>query len=159
MKTPALRLLDQKKIKYVLHHYSIDDGLLDGKSVAKKLGVTEEDLFKTLVFQTAEHKALVFLVPVSEELDLKKAAALLGTKKLSLLPLQELKPLTGYEKGGCSPLAMKKPLPVYLSQEVKGKDTLLINGGALGLSIQLSPTELEELLDLHYVSASLFSGA
>lgn len=151
MKTPALRLLDQKKIPYTAHHYEIEDGLLDGKSVVNKLGVDEDTLYKTLVLQSAEKKIFVFLVPVSKELDLKKAASFLQVKKLHLLPLKELKPLTGYEKGGCSSLAMKKTYPVYLDEEAKEKKAIYINGGAIGVSIELSPKDLESLVDLSYL--------
>ncbi len=150
MKTPVIRLLDQKKKAYTLHTYSIEDGLLDGKSVVKKLNVKEEDLYKTLVLQGSSHKVYVFLVPTSEELNMKKTAAQLGEKKVSLLPLKELKQLTGYEKGGCSPLAMKKAFPVYLPESSRDKDSILINGGALGLSVELSPKVLDELLELHH---------
>ena len=118
MKTPVIRLLDQKKKAYTLHTYSIEDGLLDGKSVVKKLNVKEEDLYKTLVLQGSSQKVYVFLVPTSEELNMKKTAAQLGEKKVSLLPPKELKQLTGYEKGGCSPLAMKKAFPVYLPESL-----------------------------------------
>ena len=151
MKTPALRLLDQKKIPYTAHHYEIQDGLLDGKSVVKKLGIDEDTLYKTLVLQSAEKKIFVVLVPVSKELDLKKAACFLQVKKLNLLPLKELKPLTGYEKGGCSPLAMKKAYPVYLDEVAKNKTTIYVNGGAIGISIELSPKDLERVVDLSYL--------
>lgn len=151
MKTPATRLLDSKKRNYRPLYYSVEDGHVDGLSVASKLQIPPNLLYKTLVLESKSFKNYVFLVPSDKELNLKQAAKFLKEKSLDLLPLSRLKSLTGYEKGGCSPLAMKKNLPTFIYKEAKNQKLIYVSGGKLGLSLEIPPKLLEEFLDLTYL--------
>lgn len=151
MKTPATRLLDSKRMDYKPLLYPVDDGLIDGLSVASKLKIPPNLLYKTLVLEAKSKKNYVFLVPSDKELDLKQAAKLLKEKSLGLLPLSKLKGLTGYDKGGCSPLAMKKSLPTFIYKEAKDQKSIYVSGGKIGLSLEISPELLEKFLDLTYL--------
>ena len=110
-KTNVMRLLDAAKIPYGSYEYAAPDGALSGVEVARQLGQEEERVFKTLVTQAASGKYYVFVIPVGEELNLKKAASAVHEKKIEMIKSKELLPLTGYIHGGCSPIGMKKPFP------------------------------------------------
>lgn len=148
MKTSALRLLESRHLPYTLHSYTAEDGLLDGLSVARKLGISPGDLYKTLLLENKNHQIFVFLIPSDQELDLKKAARFLGEKSLHLVSIGDIKPLSGYEKGGCSPLGMKKNFPTYIEGEALQKSAIFVSAGKIGLTLEISPKVLEELLPL-----------
>ena len=112
-KTNAMRLLDQANISYEVREYDGEDGLIDGKSVADKVGLPYEAVYKTLVTQS-DTGYFVFVIPVDANLDLKKAARAAGVKKIEMLPMKSLKPLTGYIHGGCSPPATRQPSTTHL---------------------------------------------
>lgn len=149
-KTNAMRLLDQLKIEYEAIEYDVSDGLLDGLSVAAKIGVSTEILCKTLVCR-GQGDCLVYVIPVEKNLDLKAAAAAAGEKKIEMLPQKELKPLTGYVHGGCSPLGMKKNFSTYIDEAVIDFESIIVNGGSIGMQIKLNPQELQKILGAFFV--------
>lgn len=141
-KTNAIRLLDQQSVPYSLHEYNVVDGQIDGVSVANKIGQPIEMVFKTLVASAGPGKVYVFLIPVDKELDLKAAAKSAGEKKVELIPVKDLLGLTGYIRGGCSPLGMKKLFPTFIDLSAKNLDEMIVSAGKIGMQIQLKPTDL-----------------
>ena len=141
-KTNAIRLLDQQSVPYSLHEYNVGDGQIDGVSVANKIGQPVEMVFKTLVASAGPGKVYVFLIPVDKELDLKAAAKSAGEKKVELIPVKDLLGLTGYIRGGCSPLGMKKLFPTIIDLSAKNLDEMIVSAGKIGMQIQLKPTDL-----------------
>lgn len=141
-KTNAIRLLDQQSVPYTLHEYNVEDGQIDGVSVANKIGQPVEMVFKTLVASAGPGKAYVFLIPVDKELDLKAAAKSAGEKKVELIPVKDLLGLTGYIRGGCSPLGMKKLFPTFIDLSAKNLDEMIVSAGKMGMQIQLKPADL-----------------
>ncbi|AYC28757.1 Cys-tRNA(Pro) deacylase [Paenisporosarcina cavernae] len=137
-KTNAVRLLDQENIPYELTTYSKEDGKIDGVSVAQKIGIPPANVFKTLVAMNGKGAYFVYLLPVADELDLKKAAQAADEKKVELLPVKELVKITGYERGGCSPYAMKKLFPTFVDEKVKELDFLVVSAGKIGLQLKLT---------------------
>ena len=143
-KTKAVRLLDQHHIAYDLHEYEVSDGKIDGISVAEKIGQPVERVYKTLVATAGPGKVFVFLVPVAEELNLKAAAKAAGVKKIDMLPVKELLGLTGYVRGGCSPLGMKKLYPTFVDETARKLDKIIVSAGKIGMQIHLEPSDLLE---------------
>ncbi len=141
-KTNAVRLLDQQNIGYELFEYEVSDGLVDGVSVAKKIQQPVEKVFKTLVATAGPGKVFVFLVPVAQELNLKSAAKAAGEKKIDMLAVKDLLGLTGYIRGGCSPLGMKKLYPTFIDESAKELDTMIVSAGKIGMQIHLAPSDL-----------------
>ncbi|MFQ3619969.1 MAG: Cys-tRNA(Pro) deacylase [Spirochaetales bacterium] len=146
IKTNAIRLLETKQVPHILLYYDPSDGNIDACSVAEKLQKPPEDLFKTLVCR-ADKDVVVFCLPGPKELDLKKAAHITGVKKIQLVEVKELLPLTGYLRGGCSPIGMKKRYRTFIDKSCERKPYIIISGGALGIQIQLSPQDLINLID------------
>lgn len=144
-KTNVMRVLEQKNIPYTAHTYSTD-GAIDGVSVAKMLGQSVEQVFKTLVTRGASGAYYVFDIPAAENLDLKKAAKAVGEKSVAMLPQKELLPLTGYVHGGCSPVGMKKQLPTVFHETVILFDTICVSAGKIGYQVEVAPDALIELL-------------
>lgn len=150
-KTNAARLLDRAKIDYELIPYEFDPEDLAAQHVADSLGEDINRVFKTLVLHGAEARNyFVCVVPGNAEVDLKKAAKVAGTKKADLIPMKELLPLTGYIRGGCSPIGLKKPLPIFLHESAMNYDSIFISAGQRGLQLRLSPADLAD-----YVSATI----
>ena len=141
-KTNAVRLLDQQNIDYDLFEYEVSDGQIDGVSVANKIQQPVEKVFKTLVATAGPGKVFVFLVPVAQELNLKSAAKAAGEKKIEMLAVKDLLGLTGYIRGGCSPLGMKKGYPTYIEESAKDLDTIIVSAGKIGMQIHLKPSDL-----------------
>lgn len=144
-KTNALRYLDTLKIPYKIFSYDIDDGKIDGISVCEKIDGNPLTFFKTLLTIDKKNGVFVFLVPVLEELDLKKASKLVKEKSLQLLPVKELFALTGYHRGGCSPIALKKNFKIYVDSSIENISTIIISGGKIGIVIQI---QVEDFLDV-----------
>ncbi|MDJ0330325.1 Cys-tRNA(Pro) deacylase [Planococcus sp. S3-L1] len=142
VKTNAARMLDKSGIYYELLHYRTEDGKVDGVSVAAKIGFAVEFVYKTLVATGASKQAYVFVIPVAEELDFKKAAKATGEKKIEMLPVKEILTLTGYIRGGCSPVGMKKPFPTFISSEAGQLDEIIVSAGKIGVQLKLAPNEL-----------------
>ncbi len=148
-KTNVGRLLDAAKIQYIERSY--DDGIVDGKGVASALNEDPECVFKTLVTQNQKKEHFVFCVPVTGELDLKKAAKAVGAKSIEMIPQKELLPLTGYVHGGCSPVGLKKTFPVVIDETAQLFDFIFVSGGKRGFQVGLSPLSLSSYLDAKFV--------
>lgn len=140
-KTNALRLLDRKKIPYQAYTYQCQE-FTDGLEVAKLLGLPPGDVCKTLVTLGKSGGHYVFVLPVDRELDRKKAAALVGEKSLELLPVKDLLAVTGYIRGGCTALGMKKQFPTVVDQSVRDREVIYVSGGRRGLQLALAPGDL-----------------
>lgn len=144
-KTNAVRLVERENIPFNLVEYDISDDLIDGVSVAEKTGQMVDTVFKTLVTRATDKNIQVFIIPVAHELDLKKAAKLAGVKKLDLLPLQDLTKETGYIRGGCSPIGMKRAYPTFIEESVKGLEYMVVSAGKPGLQMAIQPDDLVRL--------------
>ncbi|MCR5746131.1 MAG: Cys-tRNA(Pro) deacylase [Lachnospiraceae bacterium] len=140
-KTNVCRLLDAKKLDYELHTYEADPSL-SGEEIAGILGEDPDNVFKTLVTQGKSGGYYVFVVPVKEELDLKKAAKAAGEKAISMIKQKELLPLTGYVHGGCSPIGMKKQFPTFIHETAVSSDTVFVSAGKVGYQIEIKPGDL-----------------
>lgn len=151
VKTNAVRILDGERISYELMEYDVNDGLVDGVSVAEKTRQAVDMVFKTLVTIASSRDLFVFLVPVALELDLKKAARAAGVKKLDMLPLKDLTKETGYVRGGCSAVGMKKAYPTFIDESAQSMDTMIVSAGKVGLQMKLAPEELA-----HVVNATFY---
>lgn len=149
-KTNVMRILDQKKIPYTAHFYQEDQGPEGtreyGLHVAELLGQDPARGFKTLVARGASKGVYVFAVPVAESLDLKKAARAVGEKSVELLPVSEISAVTGYVRGGCSPVGMKKQYPTVFHETATDYETIYISAGRIGAQAELAPRELLALL-------------
>ncbi|MCR5754962.1 MAG: Cys-tRNA(Pro) deacylase [Acetatifactor sp.] len=140
-KTNVMRILDGKKIAYESHSYE-PDATMSGEQIAAILGENAEKVFKTLVTQGRSGAYYVFVVPVKEELDLKKAAKASGEKAISMIKQKELLPLTGYVHGGCSPIGMKKQFPTFIHETALQLDKIFVSAGKVGFQIELAPGDL-----------------
>lgn len=147
-KTNAMRLLDAAKIPYRAVEYEYDENDLSGQHVAAVTGMDPDQVFKTLVARGERKGILVFCIPVSCTLDLKKAAAAAGDKKVEMTHMKELLGLTGYIRGGCSPVGMKKKYPTFIDETALLYDEIAISGGTRGLQMVLSPASLMEYADI-----------
>ena len=145
LKTNAVRTLDKNHIPYRLHAYEPGDSV-DGVSVAAKLGQDPEKVYKTLVTKGKSGGHHVFVIPVAEELDLKKAARAAGEKAVEMIPVKDLLKTTGYIRGGCSPVGMKKPFPTVIHAAAEDLDAFCVSAGRIGLQIEVKPTQLADLI-------------
>ena len=141
-KTNALRLLTQAGVPYRTASYEYDESDLSGSKAARAIGMPEEQVFKTLVARGEKRGILVFCIPVCCTLDLKKAAKAAGDKKVELVHMNELLPLTGYIRGGCSPVGMKKAYPTFIDETAQLYDEIAVYAGARGQQVILPPQEL-----------------
>ena len=148
-KTNVMRVLDSKKVTYLSHFYEADSGL-SGVDIARVLGEETARVFKTLVTAGKPGKYYVFVIPVAEELNLKKAAACVGEKSVSMIPQKELLPLTGYVHGGCSPIGMKKAFPTFMHESAEKLEKVCVSGGKVGCQIELAPEDLRRMTGLRY---------
>ena len=140
-KTNVCRVLDGKKISYETHAYE-PDATMTGEQIAGILGEDPSKVFKTLVTQGKSGGYYVFVVPVKEELDLKKAAKAAGEKSIDMIKQKDLLPLTGYVHGGCSPIGMKKQFPTFIHETAPSFGHIFVSAGKVGLQIELSPADL-----------------
>ncbi|MDE7411017.1 MAG: Cys-tRNA(Pro) deacylase [Paramuribaculum sp.] len=146
-KTNAARLLDKAGISYRLIPYTVDESNLAADHVAEELGEDIRRVFKTLVLQGADKEYFVCVIPGNMEVDLKKAAKVKGTKKAEMIPMKNLLGVTGYIRGGCSPIGMKKPFRVYIHLTATDFDEIFISAGQRGLQIAINPTDLISYTD------------
>lgn len=144
-KTNAMRILDAKKVPYEMLSYDNKDGKIDGISVAEKINKNPEEVYKTLVTQGASKNLFVFVIPVEKELDLKKAAKAALEKKIEMIPVKDIQKWTGYIRGGCSPIGMKKDYKTFLDKSCLSLETMIVSGGRIGVQIVLEPNQLMEL--------------
>lgn len=148
-KTNVMRILDSKKVKYQAHYYG-DSGAISGIEVANELGENLEQVFKTLVTRAHSMSYYVFVIPVSKELDLKKAAKSVNEKNVEMIKQKELLPLTGYIHGGCSPIGMKKFFKTVVDITSKNYDTICISAGKVGYQVELNVNDLEKVIKVEY---------
>lgn len=141
-KTNAMRLLDSAGLDYEMASYDYDESDLSGVHAAAELGVAPEIVFKTLVTRGDSNAFFVFVIPVAESLDLKKAAKASGNKKIEMIHVKEILDITGYIRGGCSPIGMKKPFPTYIDETAQLYEKIYFSAGKRGVQIILDPEEL-----------------
>lgn len=144
-KTNVMRFLDQKKVEYTPHQYPHGDEAIDGISAAKLLGLDPAMVFKTLVTRGVSKAIYVFIIPVAEELELKKAAKAVGEKSIAMIHVSEITALTGYVRGGCSPLGMKKQYKTVIHSSADCLERIVVSAGRIGYQVELSPKVLIEL--------------
>ncbi len=145
-KTNVMRILDKAKVSYSFYFYDHEDGKIDGISVAHKLGQNEEQVFKTLVTRGASHAFYVFVIPVAKELDLKAAARSVGEKSVEMIHVNEINQITGYIRGGCSPVGMKKQFQTVIDESCLQLPTIIVSAGKIGAQVELAPRELLSLI-------------
>ena len=145
-KTNAMRMLEKEKVAYTFHEYDHEDGAIDGVSVAGKLGQDPARVFKTLVTQGASKNFYVFVIPVAAELELKKAARAVGEKNVAMLHVADLLKTTGYIRGGCSPVGMKKQFPTVFHETAPLYGTICVSAGKIGHQVECDPNALIALL-------------
>ena len=146
-KTNAMRFLDKNKIPYDTYSYENKDGKIDGVAVAEKIGKGVECVFKTLVLQGQSRELYVFVIPVNEELDLKKAAKVAGEKKIEMIHVKDINKHTGYIRGGCSPLAMKKLYRTFIDISAEELPNMIFSGGKIGLQIEANPKDIAVVIE------------
>ena len=143
VKTNAMRILDRQKISYEYEEYECDE-FLDGIQVADKLGYAHEYVYKTLVTTGKSGLHYVFVIPIEAEIDFKKAAKVVGEKSLEMLHLKELTKVTGYVRGGCTAIGMKKQFPTVIQQEAQALKYMYVSAGKLGMQLKLQPLDLQK---------------
>ena len=149
-KTNAMRILESAGIPFEILSYTVDESDLSGVHVAKELNLPAEQVFKTLVTKGSKNGYAVFVIPVAEELDLKKCALAAGDKRVEMIPMKELLPLTGYIRGGCSPVGMKKPFPTYFDETATLFDRIYLSAGVRGKQFCLDPMALCDFLGAEF---------
>lgn len=150
MKTNAMRILESLSIPYRIHTYEVDEEHLDAIHAAGSAGLELERVYKTIVMRNSNKEVFVFCLPAEFEISLKKARALTSSKEIDLIKTTELLPLTGYIRGGCSPLGMKKHYPTFISELAELEDTIFVSGGQRGIQIELRPDDLVRATDAIY---------
>lgn len=150
-KTNVIRLLEANKIPHDIKTYEVDEDDLSGTTVANKIGVSEEIVFKTLAAHGDKTGYLIFCIPVNFELELKKAAAVSGNKKVELIPTKNLLAVTGYVRGGCSPIGMKKKYPTFIDETAQLFDKIYFSAGIRGMQVGVHPVALQKLTDSVFV--------
>lgn len=144
-KTNAIRLLEQQKIHFDVMEYETGDGQVDGVSVAEKIGQPVARVFKTLVAKASAQRLFVFVIPVAEELDLKAAAKVVGEKKIEMLAVKDLLIHTGYVRGGCSPVGMKKLYPTVIDVSAQEQGSIIVSAGKIGMQIHVQIEDLKNI--------------
>ena len=144
-KTNVMRALDQKKVRYTPHEYPHGAEAVDGVTVAGLIGAAPEQVFKTLVTRGASKSIYVFVIPVAAELDLKKAARAVGEKSIAMIHVSEITALTGYVRGGCSPIGMKKQYKTVYHESALEQQTIIVSAGRIGSQVELEPNALATL--------------
>lgn len=145
VKTNAVRILDKNKIQYELLTYECDE-FIDGLHTAEKTGAPVEQTYKTLVMQGKSKQYYVFVLPIAEEVDLKAAARSVGEKSVEMIHVKDITAITGYVRGGCSPLGMKKQFPTVIDQTAESYDSIYISGGRIGTTVRLNPKDLARIV-------------
>lgn len=145
LKTNAMRILDKNKIKYTINTYECDE-FIDGVTVAKNLNQDPDISFKTLVAVGKTGNYYVFVLPIARELNLKKCAKSVGEKSVELIHVKDINKITGYIRGGCTPLGMKKQYVTVIDNHAKNYDTIIISGGRIGAQIFLNPNDLAKVV-------------
>ena len=149
-KTNAIRILESHKIKFDTVSYEVDEDDLSGETVAFKAGANPETVFKTLVCVGDKTGHIVFCIAVTQELNLKKAATASGNKKVEMIKLKDLLPLTGYIRGGCSPIGMKKIFSTYIDETAQLFENIFVSAGVRGIQVKLNPDDLIKIINGSY---------
>lgn len=147
IKTNAMRILDKAKVSYTAHQYTPEDGKIDGISVADKMGCPREIVYKTLVTVAPSKEYYVFVIPVEKELNLKAAAKAVGEKSVEMIHVADINKVTGYIRGGCSPVGMKKEYKTVIDESVKNLDKFYISAGRIGSQLEIAPSELKKIVN------------
>jgi Cys-tRNA(Pro)/Cys-tRNA(Cys) deacylase len=153
-KTNAVRILETNKTSHSTVEYDSMEDEIDAISVANKIGAEPEQVFKTLVARGNDNEILVFCIPGNFDLDLKKAAKASGNKKVELIKVKEIQPITGYIRGGCSPIGMKKDYPTYIDETAQLWEDIYVSAGVRGMQLKLKPKDLKELTNALYADIS-----
>ena len=154
-KTNVMRILEKAGIAYTPYQYDAGDGAIDGMSVAAKLSLPSEIIFKTLVTRGASREIYVFVIPVNRELNLKAAAKCAHEKSIEMIHVNEINKLTGYIRGGCSPIGMKKQYKTFIDDHAKDCETILVSAGKIGRQIRLSPFDLARLVECEFAGIAV----
>ena len=150
-KTNAVRILEVNNIPHSLHTYEVDEDDLSGITVANKINADPDSVFKTLVTEGDKNGINVFCIPVTAELNLKKAATASGNKKIEMIKVKDLQPLTGYIRGGCSPIGMKKNFPTFIEETAQMFEKIYVSAGIRGMQVCLSPLDLAKVVNANFV--------
>ena len=150
-KTNVIRILELHKIEHSIFNYEVDENALDAVTVANKVNANPESVFKTLIANGDKTGINVFVIPGNFELDLKKAAKVSDNKKIEMIKVKELLPLTGYMRGGCSPIGMKKQFPTFIDETAQLFEMIYISAGVRGTQVKLSPLDLLNLVNAQFV--------
>lgn len=150
MKTNAVRILESKNIPHTTIEYEFNEEEIDAVSVAHKINVEPETVFKTLAARNEKNELLIFIIPGNFELNLKKAASASGSKKIEMIKVKELLPLTGYIRGGCSPIGMKKLYPTFIDETAQLCEKVFVSAGIRGMQINISPFDLASIIGAQF---------
>ncbi len=150
VKTNAMRILDSNNIEYNIYSYDVGKNHVDGIEVASKIGKDVKVVYKTLVAQGLSKEYYVYVIPVNENLDLKKAAKASKEKNIEMIPVKDINKVTGYIRGGCSPIGMKKLYKTFANISAKELNRIIVSAGKVGYQIELSPTDLQKLVKLEF---------
>lgn len=154
-KTNAMRNLENNKIDYKIHEYPWDEEHLDAKSAASEVDIPLEKIYKTLVATGSTTGVIVVCIPAGQSLDLKKLAKESGNKKVEMLHMKDLEKTTGYIRGGCSPVGMKRRFPTYVSSEASSMESIVVSAGKRGMQMELAPDELLRITDGQYADITV----
>ncbi len=143
IKTNAMRILDRQKIPYKAMQYECEE-FIDALKVADQLGLPYEKVYKTLVTEGRSREYFVFVIPIAEELDLKKAARAVGEKSLQMIHVKDINAVTGYIRGGCTAIGMKKQYVTRIDESAKKLETMIVSGGRIGMQLELKPEDLRK---------------
>ena len=150
-KTNAIRILEANKINFQLFHYEFNIKEIDAVSVALKIGAEPESVFKTLIARSNQNELFAFVIPGNEILNLKKAAIVSGAKKIEMIKEKELLPLTGYIKGGCTSIGLKKQYPTFIDETAQLFDKIYVSAGVRGTQVKLNPYDLQIIVNANFV--------
>ena len=154
-KTNAMRQLEKEKIDYTIHEYAWNEDNLNAGNAVAQVSVPFEKIYKTMVATGNQTGEIVACIPAGSKLDLKKLAAVSGNKKVDMLNIKNLEKTTGYIRGGCSPVGMKKLFPTYIAADAEALDTIVVSAGKRGMQMELSPDELIRITEGTYVDVTL----
>jgi Cys-tRNA(Pro)/Cys-tRNA(Cys) deacylase len=151
LKTNVMRILDSKNIKYNMHSYEVKKGEhIDGVEVASQIGKDVSQVYKTLVVMGASKNIYVYVIPVNEHLDLKKAAKVAKEKSIEMININDINKFTGYIRGGCSPIGMKKPYKTFVNESAEHLETIIVSAGKIGYQVELSSIDLQSIANAKF---------
>lgn len=154
-KTNVMRILDKEKIAYEIHEYAWDENHLDAITAADRAGILHEKIFKTLVAVGDKTGPIVACIPSEKELDLKALAKVSSNKKVEMLPMKDLEDTTGYIRGGCSPIGMKKHFSTYIAAVARSMETMIVSAGKRGMQVELAPSDLQNMADATFADFTM----